>query len=96
MALLTANIKEIYLNQEFIFSILSTVQNIQVSKEESSVFWEVTISVIVSIKLFLYMCSIANGFPDRAVSLYSSLYLASKIVLPCRRTAPLSDARESL
>jgi hypothetical protein len=32
----------------------------------------------------MYMCRILNGFRDRAISLYSSLDLASNIVLPSR------------
>jgi hypothetical protein len=50
--------------------------------EERSIFWEVMVSVIVSKKVYMYMCPIANGFRDRAISLYSSLDLASNIVLP--------------
>lgn len=38
----------------------------------------------------------SNGFQDRAISLYSSLYLASNIVLPSHHTAPLSEACESV
>jgi hypothetical protein len=42
------------------------------------------------------MCPIPKGFRDGAISLYSSLDLAPKIVLPSRRTAPLSEACESM
>jgi hypothetical protein len=42
----------------------------RMSKEERSVFWEVTVSVILSKKVYMYMCSIPNGFRDRAISLY--------------------------
>jgi hypothetical protein len=42
------------------------------SHEERSVFWEVTVPVILSKKLYMYMCPIPNGFRDRAISLYSS------------------------
>jgi hypothetical protein len=33
---------------------------------------KVTVSVILSKKVYMYMCPIPNGFRDRAVSLYSS------------------------
>jgi hypothetical protein len=39
---------------------------------ESSIFWEVIVSVILSKKVYMYMCPIPNGFRDRAISLYSS------------------------
>jgi hypothetical protein len=42
------------------------IQNIPGGK---SIFWEVTVSVIVSIKVCMYMCPIPNGFRDRAISL---------------------------
>jgi hypothetical protein len=42
------------------------------------------------------MYSIPNCFRDTALSLYSSLDLASIIVLPSRRTVPLSEACESV
>jgi hypothetical protein len=44
------------------------------SQEERSIFWEVIVSVILSKKLYMYMCPIPNGFPERAVSLHSTLY----------------------
>jgi hypothetical protein len=42
------------------------------SREERSIFWEVTTSVILSKKLYIYMCPTPNGFRDRAITLYSS------------------------
>ena len=51
-----------------------------VSRKEMSIFWEVIISPILSNNLPMYTCLIANGFPDRAVSLYRSLDLAPNIV----------------
>jgi hypothetical protein len=42
------------------------------------------------------MCPIPNGFQDRDISLYSSLDLASNIVLPSHHTVPLSEACESV
>jgi hypothetical protein len=44
----------------------------RVSQEERSVFWEVTVSVILSKKVYMYVCPIANDFRDRAISLYST------------------------
>jgi hypothetical protein len=41
-----------------------------VFQEERSIFSEVTVSVILSKKMYMYMCSIPNGFRDRAISLY--------------------------
>jgi hypothetical protein len=43
-------------------------------QEEMSVFLEVIISVILSKKVYMYMCPIPSGFRDRAISLYSTLY----------------------
>jgi len=34
----------------------------RMSQEEMSVFWEVIVSVILSKKVCMYMCSIPNGF----------------------------------
>jgi hypothetical protein len=35
-------------------------------------FWEVILSVILSKKVYMYMCPLPNGFRDRAISLYSA------------------------
>jgi hypothetical protein len=56
----------------------------RVSREEISIFWEVITLVILSKKLYMYMCPILNGFRDRAISLYSSFDLTPNIVLPSR------------
>jgi hypothetical protein len=42
----------------------------RVSQEERSIFWKVTVSVILSKKVYMYMCRIPNGFQDKAISLY--------------------------
>jgi hypothetical protein len=47
----------------------------RVSQEERSVFWQVILSVILSKNVCMYMCPIPNSFLDRAISLYSSLYV---------------------
>jgi hypothetical protein len=39
-----------------------------------SIFWEVIQSVILSKKVYKYMCAIPNGFRDRAISLYSTVH----------------------
>jgi hypothetical protein len=51
------------------------------SREETSIFWEVVVSVIPSKKVYIYMCPIPNGFRDRAVSLYSSRIVDKKEIL---------------
>jgi hypothetical protein len=45
---------------------------------------EVIVSVILSKKVYMYICHVPNGFRDRAISLYSSLDLLLSIVLPSR------------
>jgi len=50
------------------------------SQEAISIFWEVTVSVILSKKLYMYMCPIPNGFLDRAVSLYSCKIVDKEIL----------------
>jgi hypothetical protein len=52
-----------------------------VSQDERSVFWEVTVSAILSKKLYMYMCPIPSGFRDTAVSLYSSKIVDRKEIL---------------
>jgi hypothetical protein len=54
----------------------------RVSQEESSVFWEVTVSAILS--MYMYMCPIPSGFRARAISLYSS---SSSSSTPCPHTS---------
>jgi hypothetical protein len=52
----------------------------RVSQEEMSIFWEVTVSVILSKRAYKYMCPIPNGFWDRAISLYSCKIVDKEIV----------------
>jgi hypothetical protein len=52
-----------------------------VSQKERSIFWEVTVSVILSKKVYMYTCPIPNGLRDRAISLYSSKYVDKKEIL---------------
>jgi hypothetical protein len=63
----------------------------QVSQEEWSIFWEVIASVILSKKrstcIYMYMCSIPNGFRDRAISLYSTLYTVQTSNTLCPHTS---------
>jgi hypothetical protein len=51
------------------------------SQDERSIFWEVTVSVIVSTKVYMYMCPLPDGFRDRAISLYSSKIVDKKEIL---------------
>jgi hypothetical protein len=55
----------------------------RVSQEEGSIFWEVTVSVILSKKkkVYMYTCSMPNGFQGRAISLYSSKIVDKKEIL---------------
>jgi hypothetical protein len=41
-----------------------------VFQEEMSIFWEVAVSVILSKKVYMFLCPIPNGFQERATSLY--------------------------
>jgi hypothetical protein len=52
----------------------------RVSQEEMSVFWEVTVSVILSKGVYMYMCPILNGFRDRGISLKSCKIVNKEIV----------------
>ncbi|PNF25826.1 hypothetical protein B7P43_G11746 [Cryptotermes secundus] len=45
-------------------------------QEEKSVFLEVTVSVILSKKLYMYMCPIPNSFRDRAIAYIVQEFLA--------------------
>jgi hypothetical protein len=46
-----------------------------------SIFWEVTVLVILSQKLYIYVCPFPNGFRDRDISLYSSEIVYKKEIL---------------
>jgi hypothetical protein len=52
-------------------------------QEESSVLWEVIISVILSKNVYIYpyMCPIPNGFRDSFISLYGSKIVDKKEIL---------------
>jgi hypothetical protein len=60
-----------------------------VSQEERSIFWEVIVSVILSKKLYVYMCPIPNVFRDGAISLYSSKIVEEKEILPTDSNAAI-------
>jgi hypothetical protein len=38
-------------------------------------------------KVYMYMCLISNGFRDRAISLYSTLYTVQTSNTPCPHTS---------
>jgi hypothetical protein len=61
--------------------------NIQVSQEESSIFWEVTVSAILIKKLYTFTCAIPNGFRDGAISPYSTPYTVQTSNTPCPHTS---------
>ena len=56
----------------------------RVSQEERSIFWEVTVSVILSKKLYMNMCPIPNGFRDRAIWLYNRKIVGKEEILRVR------------
>jgi hypothetical protein len=60
---------------------------VELSQEEMSMFWEVTVSVILNKKVYMYTCPIPNGFRDRDISLYSSLVKTSNTPCPHTRVA---------
>jgi hypothetical protein len=71
------------------------------SREERSIFWEVTVSAILSKKVYMYMCPIPNGFRDRAISLYSYKIVDKKEILrtperkvPCKGPTWTAHVRE--
>jgi hypothetical protein len=45
--------------------------------------WEVIVSVILNKKLYTHMCPIRNGFRDRPILLYSTLYTVQRSNTPC-------------
>jgi hypothetical protein len=51
------------------------------TQERRSIFWEVILSVILSKKVYTYMCPIPNGVQDSAISLYSSKIVDKKWIL---------------
>jgi hypothetical protein len=53
----------------------------RVFQEERSIFWDVTLSVILAKKMHMYMSPIPNGFRDRVISLYSSKIVDKKEIL---------------
>jgi hypothetical protein len=56
----------------------------RVSQEEMSIFWEVTESVILSKKVYIYIYThgpIPKCFRDRAISLHSSKIVDKKDIL---------------
>jgi hypothetical protein len=44
----------------------------RVLQEKRSAFWEIIVSVILSKKVYVYICPIPNSFRDSAILLYSS------------------------
>jgi hypothetical protein len=80
---LTRNL-ELYCTVRFCvayFTKLSVSRLFKMSQEERPGFWEVTVSVILSKKVYMYMCPNTNGFGDRVISLYSSKIVDKKEIL---------------
>jgi hypothetical protein len=59
----------------------SYLDNIQVSQEERLLFWEVTVSAILSKIIFIDVCPIPNGFRGCVISLYISKIVDKKNIL---------------
>jgi hypothetical protein len=53
----------------------------RMSQEERSIFWEVIVSVILSKKMYIYICTIPKGFQDITISLYNSKIVDKKEIL---------------
>jgi len=45
-----------------------------------SIFWEDIVSATLNKKAYVYLCSIQNGFQDRAISLYSCKIVDKEIL----------------
>jgi hypothetical protein len=61
-----------------------------------SILWEVIVSVIVSEKRYMYMCSIPNGFRDTAISLHSFKIVDKKEILRTVSNAGIYCSSEKL
>jgi hypothetical protein len=57
----------------------------RMTQELRSLFWEVIVSVTLSKNVYMYICSIPNGFRDTAISLYSTKIVDEREIL---RTVP--------
>jgi hypothetical protein len=62
----------------------NAIQNVSGGK---LILCEVIIPVILSKKVYMYMCPIPNGFRDTAISLYSTLYTVQTSNTPCPHTS---------
>ena len=61
----------------------------RMSQGEMSILWEVIVSVILSKMCVMYICPIANGFQDRAVSLFSCKIADKLFLIGKGKTVPL-------
>ena len=69
--------------------------HIQVSREQSSVFWEVIVSVILSKKLYMNTCPVPNGFRDRAIWMNNRKIVDKKVILRVRTVSNTGIYRSS-
>jgi hypothetical protein len=53
----------------------------RMSQEEREKFWEVIVSVILSKKVYMYMCPIPNCFRDTDILLYPKLLITSRVLV---------------
>jgi hypothetical protein len=65
----------------YLFSVRTDRVIYRVSQEERSIYFKFIVSVILSKKLYTYMCPIPNSFRDRVISLYSSTIVDKKEIL---------------
>jgi hypothetical protein len=66
-----------------VFSVVDRNGQLTAPAVEKSIFWEVTVSAILSKTVDMYICPIPNCFRDIAISLYSTLHT----VTPCPHTS---------
>jgi hypothetical protein len=56
-----------------------SIYHYRLSQEERSIFWEVTVSVILrKKKVYMYMCHVPNGFRDTTISPHNSKIVKNK------------------
>jgi hypothetical protein len=68
----------------------------KVSQEESSIFWEVIVSVILTKKVYTYMCPIPNSFRDTAISLYSAKIVDKKEIVCTVSNASINHSSDKV
>jgi hypothetical protein len=80
------NICDLFLNkgphyEELVHEFHFMLSLYRMSQENRSIFWEIIVSVILTKKMYIYMCSILNHFRDRGILLYSCKTVDKKEIL---------------